>query len=115
MRLFLFVCKVFFKFDEFNFEYQFDDGNMIEFKVYVLILLMVLVNGVDGIGIGWSILIFNYYFMYIVENLRCWMGRFDFDDIEEKFFVFMVLWWCGWKGILEQEVFNKWCFNGIIR
>lgn len=114
-RLSPFARKVFSKLDEPNLEYQFDDGNMIEPKVYAPILPMVLVNGADGIGTGWSTSIPNYHPMHIVENLRRRMGRFDPDDTEEKPFVPMAPWWRGWKGTPEQEAPNKWRFNGIIR
>lgn len=114
-RLSPFARRVFSKLDEPNLEYQFDDGNLIEPKVYAPVIPMVLVNGADGIGTGWSTSIPNFHPMDIVENLKRRMGRLDPDDSEEKPFVPMVPWWRGWKGTPEPEGPSKWRFNGIIQ
>ncbi|KAK4160764.1 putative DNA topoisomerase 2 [Cladorrhinum sp. PSN259] len=113
-RLSPFARRVFSKLDEPNLDFQFDDGNLIEPKVFVPVLPMVLVNGADGIGTGWSTSIPNFHPMDIVENLKRRMGRLDPNDPEEKPFVPMTPWWRGWKGTPEPEGPNKWRFNGII-
>ncbi|KAK4226804.1 putative DNA topoisomerase 2 [Podospora fimiseda] len=113
-RLSPFARRVFSKLDEPNLDYQFDDGNMIEPKVYAPVIPMVLVNGADGIGTGWSTSIPNFHPMEIVENLKRRMGRLDPNDPEDKPFVPMTPWWRGWKGTPEPEGPNKWRFNGII-
>lgn len=51
-------------------DYQTDDGMLIEPKYYVPILPMILVNGADGIGTGWSTKIPCFDPKVIVENLR---------------------------------------------
>jgi len=51
-----------------------DDGQSIEPQFYVPILPMVLVNGADGIGTGWSSSVPNYNPREIVDNLRRMMG-----------------------------------------
>ena len=51
-------------------DYQEDDGQAIEPKHYVPILPMVLVNGAEGIGTGWSSSVPNYNPREIVANLR---------------------------------------------
>ncbi|GAB1316637.1 DNA topoisomerase 2 [Madurella fahalii] len=114
-RLSPFARHVFSKLDEPNLEHQFDDGRMIEPKVYVPIIPMVLVNGADGIGTGWSTSIPNYHPITIVENLKRRMGRLDPADPEEKPFEPMTPWFRGWKGVVEVEGPNKFKFNGIIR
>jgi DNA topoisomerase-2 len=114
-RLSPFARRVFSKLDEPNLEYQFDDGNMIEPKVYVPVIPMVLVNGADGIGTGWSTSIPNYHPIDIVENLKRRMGRLDAEDSEEKPFKPMTPWFRGWKGLVESEGPNRFKFNGIIR
>ncbi|KAH6632638.1 DNA topoisomerase [Chaetomium tenue] len=114
-RLSPFARRIFSKLDEPNLEYQFDDGNMIEPKVYVPILPMVLVNGADGIGTGWSTSIPNYHPMEIVDNLKRRMGRLDPEDSEEKTFKPMTPWFRGWKGVLESDGPNRYKFNGIIQ
>ncbi|AEO70781.1 DNA topoisomerase 2-like protein [Thermothielavioides terrestris NRRL 8126] len=114
-RLSPFARRVFSKLDEPNLEYQFDDGNMIEPKVYVPVIPMVLVNGADGIGTGWSTSIPNYHPLEIVENLKRRMGRLDPADPEEKPFKPMTPWFRGWKGVVEPDGPNRFKFNGIIK
>jgi DNA topoisomerase-2 len=114
-RLSPFARRIFSKLDEPNLEYQDDDGKVIEPKVYVPIIPMVLVNGADGIGTGWSTSIPNYHPMDIVENLKRRMGRLDPEDPEGKPFVPMTPWFRGWKGVVEPEGPNRYRFNGIIK
>lgn len=51
-------------------EYLDDDGQSIEPKYYVPIIPMVLVNGAEGIGTGWSTSIPNYNPEDVIENLK---------------------------------------------
>ncbi|KAH8884751.1 type II DNA topoisomerase [Thozetella sp. PMI_491] len=113
-RLSPFARKVYSVLDEPNLEYQFEDGKMIEPKVFAPVIPMVLVNGADGIGTGWSTSIPNYHPMDIVKNLKRRMGRLDPDDTEEKPFMPMIPWWRGWKGTAEPEPPNRFKFNGIV-
>ncbi|KAK0627519.1 DNA topoisomerase [Immersiella caudata] len=112
-RLSPFARKIFSKLDEPNLEFQFDDGSMIEPKNYAPIIPMVLVNGADGIGTGWSTSIPNYHPIHIVQNLKRRMGRLDPEDPEEKPFEPMIPWWRGWKGTPEQEGPNRYKVNGV--
>ncbi|KAK5660493.1 hypothetical protein OQA88_13041 [Cercophora sp. LCS_1] len=112
-RLSPFARKIFSKLDEPNLDFQFDDGNMIEPKTYAPIIPMVLVNGADGIGTGWSTSIPNYHPVEIVRNLKRRMGRLDENDPEEKPFLPMMPWWRGWKGTPELDAAGKYKFNGI--
>jgi len=114
-RLSPFARRIFSKLDEPNLENQFDDGKMIEPKVYVPIIPMVLVNGADGIGTGWSTSIPNYHPIHIVENLKRRMGRLDPENTEEQPFKPMTPWFRGWKGVLESDGPNRYKFNGIIK
>jgi DNA topoisomerase-2 len=114
-RLSPFARRIFSKLDEPNLEYQDDDGKVIEPKVYVPVIPMVLVNGADGIGTGWSTSVPNYHPMDIVENLKRRMGRLDPEDPEGKPFVPMTPWFRGWKGVVEPEGPNRYRFNGIIK
>lgn len=98
--------------DEPVLEHQYEDGKMIEPKVYAPVLPMILVNGASGIGTGWSTDIPNYRPMDIVNNLRRRMGRLDPGDEEEKPFVPMAPWFRGWKGVVEPDG-SKFKFNGI--
>ncbi|KAB5554648.1 DNA topoisomerase [Coniochaeta sp. 2T2.1] len=98
--------------DEPVLDHQFEDGKLIEPRVYVPVIPMILVNGASGIGTGWSTDIPNFHPMDIVKNLRRRMGRLDPDDQEEKPFVPMAPWFRGWKGVVEPDG-PKFKFNGI--
>ena len=112
-RLSPFARRVFSPLDDPNLEHQWDDGKMIEPKVYAPVIPMVLVNGADGIGTGWSTNIPNYHPMDIVKNLKRRMGRLDEGDEEEKPFAPMTPWFRGWKGTPEPDGPNRFKFNGI--
>lgn len=112
-RLSPFARKVFPPLDEPNLESSYEDGKPIEPKVYAPILPMVLVNGADGIGTGWSTSIPNYHPSDIVKNLKRRMGRLDEGDDEEKPFETMMPWWRNWKGTVEPAGPDRYKFNGI--
>jgi len=111
-RLSPFARRVFSKLDEPCLEFQFDDGKMIEPKNYAPVLPMVLVNGAEGIGTGWSTSIPNYHPMEIIKNLKRRMGRLDPEQPEEKPFESMTPWWRGWKGQPEIEGPNRFNVHG---
>ena len=50
--------------------YQSDDGQQIEPKFYVPVIPMVLINGAEGIGTGWSSSVPNFKPESVIENLR---------------------------------------------
>lgn len=56
--------------DEPLLDYQYDDNLRIEPEWYCPIIPMVLVNGAEGIGTGWSTKIPNFDIREIVANLR---------------------------------------------
>ena len=51
-------------------KYNFDDNNRIEPEWYLPIIPMVLINGAEGIGTGWSTKVPNYDIREIVNNIR---------------------------------------------
>ncbi|KAM5348257.1 hypothetical protein ACJ41O_008081 [Fusarium nematophilum] len=112
-RLSPFARKIFSAMDEPNLEHHLEDGKKIEPVVYAPIIPMILVNGADGIGTGWSTSIPNYHPAEIVKNLRRRMGRLDQDDPEEKPFETMTPWFRGWKGTPEPAGPDRYKFNGI--
>ena len=73
-------------------EYLEDDGQKIEPKWYLPILPMVLVNGAEGIGTGWSSSVPNYNPREIVQNLRRMMD----DDAPHP----MAPWYRGFNGTI---------------
>lgn len=113
-RLSPFARKIFSPLDEPNLKSQWDDGKRIEPEVYAPIIPMILVNGADGIGTGWSTSIPNYHPIEIVKNLKRRMGREDGEDgSEEKPFETMTPWFRGWKGTAEPAGPDRYKFNGI--
>jgi DNA topoisomerase-2 len=114
-RLSPFARRVFSAADEPNYEYNIDDGRKIEPVVYCPVVPMVLINGAEGIGTGWSTSIPNYHPVDVVNNLKRRMGRLDGQNGEEQPFQTMMPWFRGWKGTPEEAGPNRYNFNGIIR
>ncbi|CAK7264475.1 DNA topoisomerase 2 [Sporothrix epigloea] len=115
-RLTPFARRVFSAMDEPILEHNVDEGSMIEPINYAPVIPMVLVNGADGIGTGWSTQIPNYNPVDIVNNLKRRMGRVDNIPGEEMPFKSMTPWFRGWKGTIEEEANQpgKFRFNGIV-
>ena len=112
-RLSPFARKVFNPLDEPNLNYQQEEGKNIEPDVYSPVIPMVLVNGADGIGTGWSTNIPNYHPMEIVKNLKRRMGRLEPENTEELPFETMTPWFRGWRGNPEPAGPDRYKFNGI--
>lgn len=83
-----------------------DDGQPIEPHFYVPILPMVLVNGADGIGTGWSTSVPNYNPLDIVANLRRMM---DGEAAEP-----MVPWYRGFAGTIEPSKAHSYTVCGKV-
>lgn len=114
-RLSPFARKVFSPLDEPILKGQFEDGKRIEPETYAPVIPMILVNGADGIGTGWSTSIPNYHPADIVKNIKRRMGRLDPDDEEEKPFETMMPWFRGWHGTPEEAGPDRYKFNGVAR
>jgi DNA topoisomerase-2 len=113
-RLSPFARRVFSALDEPIYEYNTDDGRQIEPVVYAPVVPMVLINGAEGIGTGWSTSIPNYHPLDVVNNLRRRMGRLEGQESEEPFQT-MMPWFRGWKGTPEEAGPDRYKFNGIVR
>ncbi|KAL0933159.1 DNA topoisomerase 2 [Colletotrichum truncatum] len=112
-RLSPFARKIFSTLDEPNLEPQYEDGKRIEPKVYAPVIPMILCNGADGIGTGWSTSVPNYHPVQIVENLKRRMGRLTPDNPEGAPFEPMMPWFRGWKGTPQVAEKDRYKFNGI--
>lgn len=112
-RLSPFARKVFSSLDEPCLNFQMEDGKRIEPETYSPILPMVLVNGADGIGTGWSTNIPNFHPMDIIKNLKRRMGRLEDESTEEQPFETMIPWFRGWKGTPEAAGPDRYKFDGI--
>ncbi|OMJ19226.1 DNA topoisomerase 2 [Smittium culicis] len=87
-------------------EYIEDDGKKVEPNWYIPIVPMILINGSEGIGTGWSTNIPNYNPYDIVDNLRRLMKG------ENP--VPMTPWYRGFKGTIEYSTPNRYKVTGII-
>lgn len=106
-RLSPFARKLFHTADEPLLTYNTDDDKRIEPEIYVPVVPMILVNGADGIGTGWSSNIPNYNPEDIVANLKRMM------DGEEV--VPMKPWFRGFKGEVAAAGQDRFKFSGVIR
>ena len=96
--------------DDFVLTYLEDDGMKVEPEYYVPIVPMILINGSDGIGTGWSSNIPNYNPREIVENIkhmlegeepremhpwyRKFKGDISYDEKEKRYDI---------KGVYKRE------------
>ncbi|KAL3421075.1 DNA topoisomerase 2 [Phlyctema vagabunda] len=113
-RLSPFARRVYSALDEPCYEHNTDDGRKIEPTMYCPVVPMVLLNGADGIGTGWSTSIPNYHPADVVNNLKRRMGRLESQDGVEAPFETMMPWFRGWKGTPEPAGPDRYRFDGII-
>ncbi|GAB7337928.1 hypothetical protein MBLNU457_4312t1 [Dothideomycetes sp. NU457] len=107
-RLSPFARKIFHTADEPLLTYNTDDGKTIEPETYMPVLPMILVNGADGIGTGWSTSIPNYRPEDIIENLKRRMKGSKEDMMAMK------PWFRGWNGEAEDIGGGRFKFSGIV-
>jgi len=86
--------------------YRTDDGVSIEPDHYMPVIPMVLVNGTDGIGTGWSSKIPNYDPRQIISNIR---KMIDGEPLEK-----MHPFYSGFKGEITPDGDLKYAVKGII-
>ncbi|QRV76148.1 DNA topoisomerase 4 [Ceratobasidium sp. AG-Ba] len=97
---------IFHQSDDALLNYLKDDNDSIEPEWYMPVVPLVLINGADGIGTGWSTSIPNYNPIDIVENLRRLMRG---EPLEP-----MTPWYRGFKGSIEKFAEDKYKVSGII-
>ncbi|CAE7561257.1 top2 [Symbiodinium natans] len=71
-------------------DFQVEEGQRIEPKWYIPVLPLVLVNGAEGIGTGWSTFLPNYHPRDIIANLKRYLRCQPVQD--------MCPWYSGFKG-----------------
>ena len=108
-RLSPFARRIFHQTDEALLTYNTDDGKTIEPEMYMPIVPMILINGADGIGTGWSTSIPNYKPEDVIENLK---RRMEGDGKESM--MQMTPWFRGWTGEIEQLGEDRFKFTGTI-
>lgn len=106
-RLSPFARKLFHASDEPLLKYNTDDDKEIEPEMYVPIIPMILVNGSEGIGTGWSSSIPNYHPEEIVENIKRKMDGHGFQPMKP--------WFRGFNGQVAEAGPDRWKFSGIAK
>ncbi|BCR82677.1 DNA topoisomerase 2 [Aspergillus chevalieri] len=106
-RLSPFARRIFHAHDEPLLTYNEDDGAKIEPEIYMPVVPMILINGSDGIGTGWSSNIPNYNPEDVVENLR---RMLDGDEIKP-----MIPWFKGFNGEVTPLGGDRYKFSGVIK
>ena len=86
--------------------YLSDDGQSIEPEWYIPVVPMLLVNGGEGIGTGWSTAIPNYNPRDLVKNLELLMDGKDMEPMHP--------WYRGFQGTIEQENACRYRISGTI-
>ena len=76
-------------------KYMEDDGTPIEPEYYLPILPMVLINGAEGIGTGFSTQVLPYNPLDLIENIKCMMEDKPLKELRPYF--------QGFKGKITQE------------
>lgn len=95
---------IFNKLDNPIYKYIEDDGLKVEPEHYMPIIPMVLVNGSEGIGTGWSSGVPQFHPLEIVENLKELM---EGNECKE-----MTPWFRGFSGEIEKLSDNHWLTRG---
>jgi len=99
--------QIFLNDDNHILNYLEDDGFPIEPKFYIPIIPMILVNGSDGIGTGWSTNIMNYNPKDIIKYLVM--------KIKDKKTTTLTPFYIGFKGnIIYDSLKNRYITQGII-
>eukprot|EP00392_Amoebophrya_sp_AT5.2_P010870 g10937.t1 len=90
--------------------YQNEEGQWIEPHFYVPVIPMVLVNGAQGIGVGWSTSIPNFNPLEIVDNLRRYLRGQAMTEMKP--------WYRGFIGEMSTDVNSngtKFIASGVIQ
>ena len=106
-RLSPFARKMFHQADDPLLTYNVDDDRTIEPEIYAPVVPVVLVNGTDGIGTGWSTSIPNYNPEDIVDNLKRRMKGEDWLPMRP--------WFRGFKGEVTELGPDRFKFSGVIK
>ncbi|KAF9068525.1 DNA topoisomerase [Rhodocollybia butyracea] len=85
---------------------QQEDNAIIEPEFYMPVVPLVLINGAEGIGTGWSTNIPGFNPVDIVANIRRLMN--------DEELVPMHPWWRGFKGEIKQTSKNKYEVCGVV-
>lgn len=92
--------------DDHTLKFLYDDNQRVEPEWYIPIIPMVLINGAEGIGTGWSCKIPNFDVREVVNNIRLLM------DGEEP--LPMLPSYKNFKGTIEELAPNQYVISGEV-
>ena len=102
------ITKFIFKEEDFSLlKYLNDDGIQIEPEWYLPIIPMVLVNGCEGIGTGWSTSIPNFNPLDVIFNLKAILSDSPLKEMHP--------WYKNFHGTIEHLGDGKYKISGKIR
>lgn len=84
-----------------------DDGTEIEPNYFIPILPLVLINGAEGIGTGFSCRIPSYHPKDLVANIKRIMKGEELEELKP--------WVRGFKGSITKDETGKWMSHGIVQ
>lgn len=98
--------KIFNPMDDALYTYVQDDEQTVEPEWYLPVLPMLLVNGGEGIGTGWSTNVPSFNPVDLIKNIRRLMSG---EELEE-----LVPWFRGWDGEIEKLRDGRFKIKGVI-
>ena len=98
--------NIFINKDEPVLKYNVEEGDIVEPEIYYPIIPMILVNGSEGIGTGFSTNIPPHNPMEIISNIRKYLKGTDVSKLDE-----LTPWYRGFIGKIERV--NENTFNSI--
>lgn len=102
------VAKVIFNsLDDKLYTYNDDDGKLIEPTHYAPILCLVLINGAEGIGTGWSTNVPTFNPIDVMDNTVRYMSGQPFVE--------MTPWFRGFRGTVIKLAHQKYKITGVYR
>ena len=99
------TSMLFNKLDEPIYKYNKDDGMDIEPEYYMPIIPMVLINGSQGIGTGWSTDIPKFNPLDIIKNIKSKLNGNEYDE--------MIPYSHGFKGTITKKSNNIFVSKGL--
>ena len=98
--------KIFDPADNAVLKYMFDDGQQVEPEFYAPVVPMILVNGAEGIGTGFSCYVPPYNIDIIKHNILC--------ALDQVAMVPMVPHFKGFKGKVTKTKDHTWVLEGVV-
>jgi DNA topoisomerase-2 len=86
-----------------------DDGDIVEPKYFVPIIPMVLINGAEGIGTGWSCDVPSFNPLDVVQQVKNWIENGD-ESVQN-----LTPWSRGFTGEIKEVSKGKFVTSGVIQ